>query len=196
MKKLLLAATALIGLCSAAHASFIPNLDTITPVGSDFEFSYSGTLAGDTGLAEGNLLVIFDFGGYVDGSISAGIYAADIDAHVEFTSPLTLPPGYDDDPSIINLVFEWTGAPFNASGGPFPDVDFAGVSARSINSDTRIDAYSGVTTMNNGLAVGLAAYNQGPVAVPVPEPSTGVLVILGFGLAGATLRTRRGLARS
>jgi hypothetical protein len=191
VKKLLLTATALIGLSSAAHASFIPVLDTITPVGTDFEFSYSATLAGDTGMIQDNLLVIFDFGGYVDGSISAGIYASDIDAFVELTSPLTLPPGYDDDPNIVNLVFKWTGAPFNSAGGPFQDVDFAGLTARSINSDVRIDAYSGITTMNNGAAGGLSAFNQGPVAVPVPEPSTAVLVILGLGLAGRTSRTHR-----
>ena len=93
----------------------------------------------------------------------------------------------------MNLVFQWASAPFNASGGPFPDVDFAGLTARSINSDTRIDAYSAITTMNNGGAVGLSAFNQGPVVVPVPEPSTAVLMILG--LAGASWRRCRGLAR-
>ena len=192
MKKLLLAATALIGLPSAAHASVIPVLDTVTPIGTAFEFSYSGTLTGDTGLTEGNVLVIFDFGGYVDGSISAGIYSADINAFVELTSSQAPPPGYDDDPNIENLVFQWAGAAFNASGGPFADVDFAGLTARSSNGETTIDGYAGVTTINNGAATGLAAYNQGEVAVPVPEPSIGLLMILGFGLAGAKLRTRRG----
>ena len=118
MNKLLLAATALVGLSSSAHASVIPVLDTVTPVGTDYEFSYSATLAGDTGLAAGNVLVIFDFVGYVAGSVSAGIYAADVDAFTELTSLLTPPPGFDDDPTIVNLVFKWKGAPFNAVGRP------------------------------------------------------------------------------
>jgi hypothetical protein len=199
VKELLSAAIALIGLSSAAHASLMPVLNTVTLIGTDYEFSYSATLTGDTGLAEDDVLVIFDFGGYVDGSISAGIYAGSIDAYVEFTSPLTPPPGYVDDPTIVNLVFKWIDAlPFNALGGPFQDVDFAGLTARSISSDTRIDGYAAITTINNGAAVGLPAFDQGPVAVPVPEPSeraTGVLMMLAFGVAGATLRTRRGLAR-
>lgn len=188
--KKLLVATALLGLsAAAANASIIPVLDTVTPFGSEFEFSYSGTLAGDTGIIAGNRVVIFDFAGYVDGSISAGIYAADIDAYVELTSTLLLPPGYDDDPTIENLVFEWTGSPFNASGGPFADVSFSGLTARSIYGAVGIDAYSAVTVINNGFTVGLPAYNQGPVAVPLPE--TGALALLGTGFALLARRRAR-----
>jgi hypothetical protein len=193
VKKLLLAAIALIALAPAAHAANIPVLDTVTLVGTDYEFSYSATLSGDTGVVAGNRLVIFDFRGYVPGSISSGIYAFDLDAFVELTTAgLTLPPGYDDDPNVENLVFQWKGAPFNASGGPFADVSFSGLTARSIYPLTAIDAYSAVTRINNGGATGLAAFNQGEVGVPVPEPSTLALVALGFGLAGSMRRTRRG----
>ena len=194
MKKLLLTSIALVAWSSAAHASNIPVLDTVTLVGSEFEFSYSGTLAGDTGLVAGNRLVIFDFGGYVDGSISSGIYAADIDAFVELTSALLPPPGQTDDPTLVNLVFEWTGLPFNASGGPFPDVSFAGLSARSTNSTVVLDGYAATTQINNGAATGRPAFNSGEVGVPVPEPSTAGLVLLG--LVGAALRARRGHARA
>jgi hypothetical protein len=196
VKKLLWTATALMALSSAANASVIPVLDTVTLVGTEYEFSYSATLAGDTGLVEGNRLVIFDFGGYVAGSISAGIYAADVDAFVELTSSLPPPPGRDDDPNVVNLVFEWIGLPFNASGGPFADVSFAGLTARSVNGDVRLDGYSAITAINNGAAVGQPAFNLGSVAVPVPEPSTAALVMLGLGLAGATSRARRGPART
>jgi hypothetical protein len=191
VKKLLWTVIALIGLAPAAHAAVIPILDTVTLVGTDFEFSYSGTLSGDTGLVDGNRLVIFDFRGYVPGSISSGIYAADITAFTELTSSLLLPPGYTDDPSIPNLVFRWDGSPFNASGGPFADVSFSGLTARSVFSQVGIDAYSAISQINNGIATGLAAYNQGPVGVPVPEPTTAALVVLGLGLAGAARRARR-----
>ena len=91
MNKLLLTAIALVASSAAAHASNIPVLDTVTQVGSVFEFPYNGTLAGDTGLVAGNQLVIFDFGGYVTGSISAGIYAADLDAFVEEPTSTSCP---------------------------------------------------------------------------------------------------------
>jgi hypothetical protein len=195
VKTLLVAATALIALPTAAHASVIPVLDSVTLVGTDYEFSYSGTLAGDVGLVDGSTLVIYDFLGYVAGSISAGIYAADVEAFTENTSALSPPGFFDDDPLVANLVFRWKGAPFNASGGPFADVSFAGLTARSIFSGTRLDGYSASVVVNNGAATGFPALNSGAVAVAdgvfaVPEPGAWALMILGFGLAGAALRTR------
>src|SRR4051794_1753422 len=90
MKRLLLTACAAFGLATAANASVIPVLDSISPSGTEFEFKYDGTLAGDQGLINGSELIIFDFAGYVPGSISSGIYAADLDAFVELSS--SLPP--------------------------------------------------------------------------------------------------------
>ena len=74
------------------------------------------------------------------------------------------------------------------SGGPFADVSFAGLTARSISSDVRADGYSARTTINNGFATGLLTFDRGPVAVPVPEPSAEVAMILA--LAGASWRKR------
>jgi hypothetical protein len=197
LKKLLLAAAALLGVSTAAQGAVIPVLDTVTLVGTDYEFSYSGTLAGDVGLVEDDVLIIYDFAGYVAGSISAGIYAADVDASTELTSAFA-PIGFLDDPLLVNLVFRWKGAPFNAIGGPFSDVDFAGLTARSIYSSTTLDGFVGLTTINNGAATGQKDFNAGAVAVPeaviVPEPATWALMIMGFGLAGATLRGRRRLS--
>ncbi|PZQ63660.1 MAG: hypothetical protein DI570_08250 [Phenylobacterium zucineum] len=143
----------------------------------------------------GSQLVIYDFAGYVDGSISAGIYASDVLATVEFVSALTPQPGVDDDPLVQNLVFTWIGAPFNASGGPFADVSFSGLTARSIFSNVRLDGFSAMAVTNNGAATDQPAYNTGLVGVAagaiVPEPATWALMIAGFGMAGATLRRRR-----
>ena len=195
MKRLLLAATAAFALGTGANAAIIPVLDTVTLVGSEYEFSYSGTLAGDQGVIPGSTLVIYDFTGYVDASISAGIYAADVKAFTELTSTLPAPFGADDDPNVVNLVFRWIGAPFNASGGAFSDVSFSGLTARSTFNNTRLDGFSALAVINNGAATGTPTVNGGFVAVPdgvvVPEPATWTMLIFGFGAAGAMLRTRR-----
>ena len=182
VKKLLLAATALVGLSSSAHASVIPVLDTVTPVGTDYEFRYSATLAGDTGLTAGNVLVIFDFVGYVAGSVSAGIYAADVDAFTELTSLLTPPPGFDDDPTLVNLVFKWKARRSTPRAAP---------SGRRLRRpagplDLRRHGPGRLRRRGHGsttaLALGLPAFNTGPVAVPVPEPSSLALLVMGLAL--------------
>src|SRR5215218_6930205 len=99
MKRLLLAAAALLAMPVAANAAVTPVLDSVTLVGSDYEFSYSGTLSGDTGLVAPDYLIIYDFAGYVAGSISAGIYAANVSATTELTSAIA-PFGFDDDPTL------------------------------------------------------------------------------------------------
>lgn len=194
-KCLLWAAAALLSTPVAANAAVIPVLDTVTQVGAEYEFSYSGSLAGDVGLVADDLLIIYDFAGYVDGSISAGIYGADVDASTELTSAFA-PIGFDDDPTLVNLVFRWIGAPFNASGGPFSDVSFSGLTARSVYGAWTLDGFVGLSTINNGQATGSKDFNAGAVAVAaaiIPEPATWGLMILGFGMGGAMLRTRRRL---
>ena len=193
MRKLLLPALGACALATAAQAAVTPVLDTVTLVGTEYEFSYSGTLSGDTGLVEEDVLIIYDFAGYVDGSISSGIYAGDVDASTEFVSSFA-PLGFDDDPLLVNLVFRWIGAPFQASGGPFADVSFAGLTARSIFSGSKLDGYVGQTTINNGAATGMKEFNAGAVGVAaavIPEPASWALLILGFGGAGAMLRMRQ-----
>lgn len=200
MKKLLFLASAAFAIATAANASVIPVLDSVTPVGSEFEFSYAGTLAGDQGLVPGSELVIFDFRGYVVGSISPGIYGPDLVAFTELTSLLPPPAGEDDDPLIPNLVFLWVGAPFQAAGGPFPDTDFAGLTARSIFGGVGVDGFSARTVTNNGAATGKPASNSGFVGVPrdivVPEPASWALMIVGFAGLGAALRSRRQVLRA
>jgi len=195
MKRLLLTACAAFGLATAANASIIPVLSSVSDDGMGaFEFKYDGTLAGDQGLIPGSELIIFDFAGYVPGSISPGIYGADVDAFVELSSAIPPPFLMIDSPLIPNLVFRWKGAPFNASGGPFPDVDFSGLTASSIYGSAKVGGFSALAVVNNGKAGGLLTFNSGFVGVPnavVPEPAAWAMLILGFGGAGAMLRRRR-----
>lgn len=196
MRKLLLAASMLSGLATGAYASVIPVLDSVAPDGANFKFSYVGTLAGDQGLINGSRLIIYDFAGYVPGSISAD--GLPITVSTELVSSLV--PPFGDNPTLMNLVFTWNGGPFQTTGGPFPDTDFNGLSAESTFSGVTLASFAAQTVTNNGAATGRPAFNFGEVGVPiamvVPEPTSWALLLLGFGGLGAMLRTRRSLAQA
>ena len=202
MKKSILAAVAILGLAAPASAGVI-TLGSIAKNGnSDFTFTYQGTLGPDEGLRSGDRLIIYDFRGYIDGSISAD-GNANVAVAVENTSPGGLvTPGFDDDPNIVNLVFTYTGPDFRNTGGPFTPFDFNGLSARSRFGGMGVDAFFGLSTKNNpdGAPGGsnTAVYSLGQVTVPaaaVPEPASWALMLGGFGLLGATVRRRSRVAR-
>ncbi|WP_293677320.1 PEPxxWA-CTERM sorting domain-containing protein [uncultured Phenylobacterium sp.] len=198
LKLALAAAVAGLTVGAAAQAAVIPSLSGVTANADDFTFTYQGTLSGDAGLTAGSKLVIFDFAGYVDGSVFADLPT--VTATSELVSlGLTSIPGQIDDPTIANLVFTYNGPDFQTSGGPFEPVDFNGIGARSIFSGLGADTFAAVTVKNNPDntpgGTGTPIFDQGFVTVPlataVPEPATWAMMVLGFGGAGALIRSRR-----
>ena len=183
-------------MATAANAAVIPSLSGVTTNATDFTFTYQGTLSGDAGLVSGNRLVIFDFLGYVAGSITSPY--ATITATVEnITTGLTMVPGSFDDPNIPNLVFTYNGPNFQTSGGPYAPIDFNGLSARSIFGGLAADTFAAITTKNNPDGIpggtGTPIFDQGFITVPggVPEPASWAMMIVGFGMIGGGLRLRR-----
>src|SRR3546814_1302336 len=106
-------------------------------------------------------LVIFDFAGYVDGSVFSPY--DDVSASVEYSNPdFTLAHGVTDDPGLVNLVFTWTGDDFQTSGCPFSDNDFSGLTAVSTYGQIFTDGFSSPTVKKEGLgAEGTELYTQG-----------------------------------
>lgn len=198
MKKLLCAAAALALSAGAANAAIIPVLDSVTPDAGLYLFNYSATLAPDAGVVAGDKLVIFDFAGFT----KFGDLGPNIVGTTELSTPTVLgggtiyppPPGFNDDPTVANLVFTYTGPDFQTSGGPYPAIDF-NLSAYSTFQNVRLDGFSAVTVKNNGAAVGTPIYDVGVTAVAapgaVPEPASWALMIAGFGGAGYMLRRRK-----
>jgi hypothetical protein len=197
MNKFLLTVAAL-AVSTAAQASIIPTLSSITPVGSNFMFTYDGYLSGDQGLVAGDQLDIFNFAGYVPGSVTAG-GNPDVVATVVTGDPsgLSLPPGVSLIPGDVTLVFTYEGPPYDTSGGPFGVTLFSGLGAQSIyGGSALIGAYSAVAENNTGPETGTATFNFGFEAVPfpIPEPATWALMLIGAAATGASLRNRRNLA--
>lgn len=198
MRKLLLAGAAVLAVSSAAHASIIPTLQSITPAGNgDYIYDYSGYLAGDQGVTAGSQLVIYDFAGYVPGSISAG-GNPDIVATTQNSGPtLLMPPGSSDNPGVTNLVFTYEGPNYDTSGGPFGVTNFNNLTAESTYSGQTQGVFSAMAIKNTGSLTGTTTYNTGYVEVPapgVPEPATWALMILGVGMTGAAMRKKSSAA--
>jgi hypothetical protein len=193
MKKLCaLVAAAIVALPSQAAILTLENVTANGP--DDFTFGYQATLGPDEGLRTGDQFVIFDFLGYVDGSIFSG--SGDFAVSAQNTSPGTIvTPGQNDDPNIANLVFTYTGPGFRTSNGSPAAFDFPLFGARSRFSGLGLDAFFSLTTKNNPDAErNHPLYMLGSITVPrplaVPEPATWAMMIGGLGLAGAALRRR------
>ena len=200
MKKWVLAAATAI-LSTAPGSAAVITLAGVTTNGpGDYTFSYQGTLGPDEGLRSGDKLIIYDFAGFIAGSILTP--SANVVGSAELTSPGgILAPGFDDDPGVMNLVFTYVGPDFRNEGGPFVPFDFDGLSARSTFNGLGDDAFFTLTTKNNpdGTPGGsnTPVYSLGDVSVPiaVPEPMTWAMMLGGFGLAGAAMRRRTRTAR-
>ena len=200
MRKWVLAAAAAIGLAGPASAAVITLQSTTNNGPGDFTWTYQGTIGPDEGLRSGDRLIIYDFAGYIDGSIFTP--SANVTGSVEFSSPTGIvTPGFNDDPNIVNLVFTYVGPDFRNEGGPFPPLDFDGLGARSTFNGQVQDAFFALTTKNNpdGAPGGSNSplFTLGDVTVPnaIPEPATWGLMLGGFGLIGMSMRRRDRMAR-
>lgn len=191
--KWMLAAALSAGMMAAAPASavvvFLSGAPTATPNG--WQYSYQGNFSAGEGIKTGSTLVIFDFAGYVPGSVSSPY--SDVSATAELLSGgVPTNPDFTDDPNLYNLRFTYTGAPLL----DLSNVGFMGLTARSVLNGIAFDGFGAVTVKTSGPLTGRNVYTSGLVSVPggVPEPAAWGLMLAGFGLAGAALRRRRSTA--
>lgn len=183
MNRKLFGALASFACLVSAPAGAVPIfLDTVVdgPPGTHV-FTYRAEFAKGEGIKTGSILVIFDFAGYVPGSIFA---PAGITTNVEDSSGLPS-FGFTDDPTIPNLEFSYTGPLIDLS-----EQTFADFGALSIYGATTTDGFSAITVKSNGSSL---IATQGGVLVPtaIPEMGSWAMMLLGFGAVGGLLRTGR-----
>lgn len=195
MKMCVFAAVAAVGLAGSADAAVL-TLQSISNNGpNDNTFNYQATLGGDEGLRSGDRIVLFDFGGYIAGSIFTP--NANFVGSSELTSSDPVTPGFTDDASLSNLVFTYVGPDFRFPGGPLDSLDINGLGARSTFSSTTVDAFFSQTVKNNGTqpgGSGTTVFTLGQATTPalagIPEPATWAMFLGGFGLLGGAMRRR------
>lgn len=193
MKKLIFSAIAAL-LATGASANVVPVLigGAPTAVGSLFRYDYSATLDADQSAITGNYFTIYDFNGFASfGSLPANFSGS--------TALLGRTPGNvlpTDSGSILNLTFTYNGtAPINpgVAGGQGVSTELGTFSVFSTIGTTRATNFTGFMTKNNGAQAGTSISNVGLVEGPsaVPEPATWGLMLIGFGMVGASVRRRQ-----
>jgi hypothetical protein len=182
----LLAGSLFVATPASAVVVFLSGAPTSTAGG--WQFSYQANFSDGEGVKNGSTFVIFDFAGYVPGSVFSPY--ADLVASSEMLSAgLPTSPDFTDDPTISNLRFTYTGASLlNLS-----NASFSGLNAVSVLSGIAQDGFGAVTVKSSGPLLGSKVYSAGLVSVPsgIPEPAAWGMMLAGFGLTGAAMRRRR-----
>src|SRR5438128_11690350 len=106
MKKWVLAAAAAIAFAGPASAAVVTLQSTTNNGTNNNTYTYQGTLGPDEGLRTGDRFVVYDFSGYIAGSIFTT--AANFTTGTEnTTAAATSLPGQVDDAHPVNLVFTY-----------------------------------------------------------------------------------------
>ena len=163
---------------------------SVTPEAGKFRWTYAIVLPTDSQLQSGNYFTIYDFNGYVAGSAVAPAGWAPTLANVGPTPELVRP---DDDPTIPNLSFRYTGPTITA--GQTGLGNFWAVSAYQLPTDSFFTARTnrssdgGIDT--NITSTSVPVPTATPVGPTVPEPTTLALAGLGLPLVGFARWLRR-----
>jgi hypothetical protein len=180
---------------SDARAGFTITLATGSPTGSGpYTYSYTASIPDGDQINNGDFFRIYDFYGYVNGSISAPSGWTATTQNSTATPPPNVILSHGDDPSVPNLIFTYSGtAPVV---GPASITGFTAQSVFPLPPVGTIKDFVGRDTKSTGPTAGTPVDSIGDVRVPaVPEPtsvlSSGLgIILLGFGYA---VRSRRKL---
>lgn len=159
----------------------------VTSVTGGFQWTYGVEITGLEEVRAGDFFTIYDFAGYINGSIEAP--NADWDAYVQNFGPAG--PNQSsavDDPNVVNLVFLYKNAGVNLDNALITPLDFK---AKSIYG-SKTDGWSSSQTTSLRIADrknGSTDDAVVPTAVPLPAASwLGLALLTTLGAARAVRR--------
>jgi len=173
----------LLGTMSApARAGFTISLDPGSPTGAGpFTYSYTAELAPGDVIGTGDFFRIYDFAGYVPGSIAAPAGWTASVANSNPTPPPNVILSHGDDAAVPNLIFTYNGAPISPAS-------VSGFTAQStLGFLGAIKDFAGRLRKEDGTPVD----SVGDVRVPGPVPEPASVVSLLFGGAFFAFAGRR-----
>lgn len=177
-----------------ASASITPIIvpGSPTPVSGGFEYNYTISVPDDERLAPGNyamcnpggvpcgtFFTIYDFAGYVGGTIMA---PTNWTTSVQLVGLTPTDQNPTDNPGILNLTWKYTGPIKN---GPINDLP--GFAAESIFGLTHEGQFTYQAEKTNGMA----DQGIGPIEIPSGVPEPGSMALIGGGLVGLAMLRRK-----
>lgn len=186
------ASWAVVGADSPARAGFTVDVQSVAPITSgpdagDYLWTYNVSIAASDSVVASpggtSFVQVFDFAGYVPGSISAP-------SGWSASAPLLMPPPppanvillHGDNPSVPNLLFRYTSGP-TLNGATLANSVIPGTfSAVSVYPELGAvkDFVGQLGVTSTGSLVG----SGGDILVPVPEPIAMISTAIGLGLLG------------
>jgi hypothetical protein len=176
-----------------ASAGIIPISVTVTPEAGNFRWTYAIQLPTDMKLQAGDYFTIYDFGGYVDGSLFANP-AADTGAWTMTTAKVAVPIGLNpnNDETIPDLTFKYTGPAVLVGGLGLGNFGASSTVGTSTATDFTAQNRQFSTNELDRNIVDTIAPGVPPIDPPsgVPEPTTLALAGIGLPLLAAARRFR------
>ncbi len=195
--RLFAVAAAAVAVGGTAIAGIIPASVTVTPEAGNFRWQYAIVLPTDMKLQAGDYFTIYDFGGLVSGSQfmdPAGSSASDWVMEVVKAGPVPAGLSPNDDPTIDNLVFRYTGStPLTGQTGlgNFGAVSTVGTSTKTDFTAQNPQGTTGEIDRNIVDTIAPGVPSTGEPTPGVPEPTTLLLAAIGVPLAGAARALRK-----
>ncbi|HLK58088.1 MAG TPA: PEP-CTERM sorting domain-containing protein [Chthonomonadaceae bacterium] len=185
----------LLGACAAQGQGLSPTFLSVTPSGSNFDFSYELDLLDNTKIDNTSNVTFYDFAGLVGTpTFTSALSGASFVGSAPLLGVVPSSLGQTDNPTLANANLAFTGASpiTNTTGSTINLGTIDIISSNGLVPGGLFTGY-GITSFNaqNGSPAENNSFIQGPnTPANAPEPGTWALLV-GSGVTGMVLIRRR-----